>query len=111
VTGATALVALHDLDLLADEAADATSALHLKGLGLAALEPARVARARARAEADVDRRAIVPYERARGRYGRGLVLLRDRVCLGCFVTLPRSGLPEPGGVGICESCSRLQWRR
>ena len=111
MTGAPALVVLHDLDLLADEASDAASALQLRGLGLAVLEPSRIARARLRAEGEVDRRAIGPYERARGRYGRGLVVLRERVCLGCYVTLPRSALPEPGGVGTCESCSRLLWRR
>jgi predicted nucleic acid-binding Zn-ribbon protein len=61
----------------------------------------------------VDRRLLSVYERARLRYGRGLATVRDRVCTGCYVTLPTSASPREGGASLrpCESCGRLlYWR-
>lgn len=109
--GPAALLHLHELDLLLEEACEPETALRLRALGLGTPDPDRVARARVRVELEVDRRAGAAYARARDRYGRGLVVLRDRVCLGCHVTLPRSVVPEPGGFSTCESCGRLLWRR
>ena len=38
--------------------------------------------------------------------------MRERVCLGCFVTLPTSASPGVGeSLTLCESCGRiLYWR-
>jgi predicted nucleic acid-binding Zn-ribbon protein len=49
------------------------------------------------------------YERSLGRYGRGLSAVRQRVCLGCRLTLPTSAAPPPGlaQLHLCEGCGRL----
>jgi len=126
VTALGRLVHLGDLDLLLREVRDPESRARLRKLGfdlsgLAALEAARERLARA-----IERRWMVLYERARQRYGRGVAAVRERVCLGCFVTLPTSAAPQrpvidagPGGSppgagdapGLCASCGRiLYWR-
>ena len=41
----------------------------------------------------IDRRWLTWYERSLGATGRGLTMVRERVCQGCFVTLPTSAAP------------------
>ncbi len=106
------LLQLHDLDLLLREVGDGPGRARLRKLGFGLEETAELERARARLLASVDRRWRSHYERARERYGRALVAVRDRVCLGCFMSLPTSAAPGAGGVlTLCESCGRiLYWR-
>jgi predicted nucleic acid-binding Zn-ribbon protein len=104
------LVLLHDLDLLLREIQDSEARLRLKRLGFAVDHTALLERARARLAGTVDRRWMTLYDRARHRYGRGVVSVRSRVCLGCFVTLPTSAQPRPGEpheLTVCESCGRI----
>ncbi|HYM80939.1 MAG TPA: hypothetical protein VEY91_05955 [Candidatus Limnocylindria bacterium] len=104
------LVQLHDLDLLMEEIQAPEARGRLKRLGFPLEGEAQLNKARARLTAAIDRRWMTLYDRARGRYGRAIVRVRDRVCLGCFVTLPTSVQPppaEPHQLGVCESCSRI----
>jgi predicted nucleic acid-binding Zn-ribbon protein len=114
LAGRDALVHLGDLDLLLAELQEPASRTRLKKIGLGAERLERLETARQRTAAAVDRRWTVAYERARQRYGRGIAAVRDRVCLGCFVTLPTTARPRPGepeAPTICESCGRiLYWR-
>jgi len=111
MTGWRDVVGLHDLDLLLEEARcggarQRTSSLGFDLAGLAALE-----RVRARLHARLDGRWAFAYERAQRRYGRGVVAVRDRVCQGCFITLPTCAVASPDFLGVCESCGRiLFWR-
>ena len=107
-----ALLELHDMDLQLAEARDPTTVARLRKLGFEPLEPAALERARPRLLAGAERRWVQHYERALQRYGRGLVGMRERVCLGCFVTLPTSAAPGAGeSLTLCESCGRiLYWR-
>ncbi len=90
------LVRLHDLDLLRQQAGDAAAGLE---------------RARTRLVGPLEPRWLHIYERARGRYGRGVAAVRGRVCQGCHITLPTSALPAPDAPKMCESCGRiLCWR-
>jgi predicted nucleic acid-binding Zn-ribbon protein len=99
-------VRLHDLDLLLEEARAKTSRERGRQAGVAALEQAR-----AQLQARLDRRWVHAYERAQQRYGRALVAVRDRVCQGCFITLPTSAAPSGDNLQVCESCGRiLYWR-
>jgi len=111
VTEAT-LLELHDLDLQLAEARQAAHVGKLKKLGFEPGERLSLERLRARLLAGVERRWVQHYERALQRYGRGLVAMRERVCLGCFVTLPTSASPGVGeSLTLCESCGRiLYWR-
>jgi predicted nucleic acid-binding Zn-ribbon protein len=104
---------LHDLDQLLEMVRDSgcRSRLERAGFrfdGLTALE-----RERARLMAGLDRRWAGLYERSLSRYGRGVTLVRERVCQGCHLTLPTSVAPPPGvgGLHLCEGCGRLlYWR-
>jgi predicted nucleic acid-binding Zn-ribbon protein len=107
-----ALLELHDLDLLLGEARDSHAMTRLRKLGLEHADVAPLERARQRLLAAVERRWLQHYERALQRYGRAVVAMRERVCLGCFVTLPTSAAPGEGeSLTLCESCGRiLYWR-
>lgn len=106
------LLQLQDLDLLAGELRDPRAVARLRRLGyeVRSLEP--LERERERQIEAVDKRWLGSYERALRRYGRGVAAVRERVCLGCFITLPTSAAPGPDeSVTMCESCGRiLYWR-
>lgn len=100
------VVALHDVDELLASTQDPTPWKRM-GFDLSARDV--LERERARLADTIERRWIQLYERSRQRYGRGLTGVRERVCQGCFVTLPTSAAPPPGlsQLHACESCGRL----
>ena len=120
MTALAALVQLGDLDLLRREMDDPGSRQRLRKLGFALEGIARLGAARERLARSIDRRWMVAYERAHQRYGRGIAAVRERVCLGCFMTLPTSACRPAadgeateilGAPGLCASCGRiLFWR-
>ena len=112
------LVLLGDLDLLGHELEDPDSRQRLRKLGFTLDGLPRLAATREKVARGVDARWITSYERARQRYGRGIAAVRERVCLGCFVTLPTSAARPAGDAGgevtgtpgLCASCARvLYW--
>jgi len=107
-----AVLQLHDLDLALAELRDPRCQSRLRKLGFAVEAPAPLERARARLLQDVERRWLSHYERAMRRYGKGVAVVRDRVCQGCFITLPTSVSPAADeSLTLCESCGRiLYWR-
>ena len=106
------LLQLHDADLLLASLQEADSVNRLKRLGLECDEIESLARVRTRLLGQIEPRWLTPYERALHRYGRGVVAVRDRVCQGCYITLPTSKVPGEGdALSLCESCGRiLYWR-
>jgi hypothetical protein len=111
MTGWSDVVSLHDLDLLLEEARDGGTRQRILSLGFRLPGVAVLERARARLQARLDARLAHAYERAQRRYGRGVVAVRDRVCQGCFITLPTCAVASPDSLAICESCGRiLFWR-
>ena len=106
------LLQLHDADLLLASLAQDDSRNRLKRMGLECEESASLERMRARLLKQIDPRWLTPYERALDRYGRGIVAVRDRVCQGCYITLPTSKVPSSSDtLTLCESCGRiLYWR-
>jgi len=118
VSALAGLVLLGDLDLLAHELEGADSRQRLRKLGFPIDGLPRLAAAREKVARAIDPRWMTAYERARHRYGRGIAAVRDRVCLGCFVTLPTSAARPAGDAagevtgtpGLCASCARvLYW--
>ena len=101
-------VELHELDQLLVQASDPGRAARWRKLGFR-LEPGVLTRDRERLAEKLDRRWLGLYERSLGRYGRGLSAVRQRVCLGCRLTLPTSAAPPPGiaQLHLCEGCGRL----
>jgi len=104
-----AVLELHDLDQLLAFAQDEAVAPVVRRAGYSVEGLPHLARDRDRLAATIDRRWLGWYERALGRYGRGVTIVRDRVCQGCFVQLPTSAAPPPGEghLHLCESCGRL----
>jgi len=105
------LVAVQDIDLLLEEAADRECARESRRLGVALTAEAvtSLVAERRRLTQSIDRRWLELYERCRARYGRGLTGVRDRTCLGCQARLPTSNAPTAGIALLqaCESCGRL----
>lgn len=102
------VLALQDLDLLLDELASPGAPARLRRLGFGPPDTGGLSRQRSRMVSGLDRRWLAHYERARQRYGRAVVAVRGRVCLGCFVTLPTSASPGEGEtLTVCESCGRI----
>ena len=103
------VIELHDLDQLLLLATDEGSVDGLRRIGYTLVGTLALVREREKLAAGLDRRWLGWYERSLGRYGRGLTLVRDRVCQGCFVTLPTSAAPPPGEghLHLCENCGRL----
>ena len=110
MTGAEALVHLNDVDALLQELSDPLALGRLKKLGFELRGVARLPAWRARLATGVDARWLAVYDRARARYGRGLAAVRERVCTGCFLTLPTTAR-RPGtgvdGITTCQGCGRL----
>jgi hypothetical protein len=111
MSGRVDLVRLHDLDLLLDEARCGGAQQRASSLGFCLAGLLALERARARLHARLEGRWVRAYERAQRRYGRGVVAVRDRVCQGCFITLPTSAAASRESLTVCESCGRiLFWR-
>ena len=108
-----AVLELHDLDQLLELVRDDERASRLRRLGYGLEGMAALECERDRLISALDRRWAALYERSHGRYGRGITTVRDRVCQGCFVTLPTSAAPPPGEAQLhrCDNCGRLlYWR-
>lgn len=102
-------VLLNDLDCLIREAQDETARARLRKLGFALEGLPKIVAVRNRLAETTDRRWLLTYERVRQRYGRGVAAVRERVCSGCFVTLPTTARPrgDSTALQVCESCGRL----
>ena len=107
------LVHLGDLDLLLQELGQPAARTQLKNLGIPEASANHIAGARARCIAHLEARQAMLYERTRQRYGRAVATVRDRVCLGCYMTLPTTARPRfdnAATLPLCESCGRfLYW--
>ena len=110
MTAAETLIQLNDLDALLSELADPLQQGRLRKLGYEVGTPDKLRLIRARLAAGVDARWLGIYDRARARYGRGLAAVRERVCTGCFLTLPTTAR-RPGadelGLTTCQGCARI----
>ena len=100
---------LHEVDQMLALARGEVSAPAWGRLGFAFTGAASLERERARLADGVAMRWRPLYERSLHRYGRGLYAVRERVCLGCFVTLPTAAAPPPGEaqLHLCQGCGRL----
>lgn len=109
MTAVEGFLELHEIDQLLLQATDVTHAGRWSALGLKVTPTPVLLREREKLAATLDRRWLGLYERALGRYGRGLSLVRQRVCLGCRLTLPTSAAPPPGvtALHLCVGCGRL----
>jgi hypothetical protein len=60
--------------------------------------------------ARIEPRWLRVYERLRAKYGRSVVPVENRTCLGCFQSVPPSFFSEVTAdqpVKVCENCGRI----
>ncbi len=99
------LVKLQDLDNMIRDAGGLEAEL---GFKVQNVEKIRVARENL--AADIPPRWLKLYERLRERYGRAVVPVDDRMCMGCFNAMPTGALPpnpNQADPQLCESCGRM----
>ncbi len=104
------LVALQDLDLMIREAQDPESMGEEENLGFKLRNLETLQATRAKLAEQIGPRLLGMYERVSRRYGRAVVPVEGRVCLGCFMTLPTSVAPtklEDSHIALCENCGRI----
>ncbi len=104
------LVTLQDLDTLIRETQDDQRRGELEGMGFSLdnLEPLHAAREKIAGK--IDRRYLRIYERLIAKYGRAVVPVENRICLGCFQGVPPSFFSEITAdqpVKVCENCGRI----
>lgn len=78
------------------------------GFSLDNLEQLRTARKKLTAR--IDRRFLSIYERLSAKYGRAVVPVENKTCLGCFQAVPSSFFSEVTAntpVKTCENCGRI----
>ncbi|MBD3163032.1 MAG: hypothetical protein GF346_11485 [Candidatus Eisenbacteria bacterium] len=101
---------LQDLEMMIHEAEDAKAkkAEEEMGFHMRGLEKLRAARDKWRAQ--VDPRDLRLFDRIVKRHLRAIVPVEERICLGCYVTLPTSVSPPAGDQDrllTCENCGRI----
>jgi hypothetical protein len=110
LTPAESLLQLNDLDALLHEIDDPLHQTRLRKLGFEIRAAERLRPIRAKLAAGVDARWLGIYDRALARYGRGLASVRERVCTGCFLTLPTTARRPGQGEQVlttCQGCQRI----
>lgn len=103
------LVQLQDIDSmikeLTDKEGEQEERLGFKIKGVETLK-----RARDELASRMDRRFLRIYQRLSSRYGRAVVPVLNRTCLGCFAILPTAKDQQGASnseVLTCESCGRI----
>jgi predicted nucleic acid-binding Zn-ribbon protein len=104
------LVSLQDLDTLIRETQDEKRRAELESLGFSLdnVEPLRAAREKIVKK--IDLRYVRVYDRLNAKYGRAVVPVENKTCLGCFQSVPPSFFSEITAdrpVKVCENCGRI----
>lgn len=104
------LVSLQDLDTLIRETQDESRRSELESLGFSLdnLEPLN--HARETLVGKLDARYLRVYDRLSSKYGRAVVPVENKTCLGCFQSVPPSFFSEITAnqpVKVCENCGRI----
>lgn len=99
------LVKLQDLDNMIRDAGGLEAELGFKVQNVE-----KIRGAREKLAGEIPPRWLKLYERLRERYGRAVVPVEDRMCMGCFNTMPTGALPPDSphqDPQLCESCGRM----
>ena len=108
------LVALQDVDEMIREAKDPKRS-DVAGLAFKQPDLDKLEASRASLAERIAPRALVMYEKIAKRYGRAVVPVQDRVCLGCFMALPTQHIGVDKAIDrgshdrveTCENCGRI----
>lgn len=104
------LVHLQDLDTLIRETQDAKRKAELEQLGFTVSNIEPLETARLKLMEHISTRWVRVYERLTSKYGRAVVPVVGKICLGCFQGVPPSFFSEVTSdhpVKVCENCGRI----
>lgn len=104
------LFRLQDLDIMIREMQDPDfqKSQEQMGFRLQALE--RLQTAREKLAETMEKPDLRLYERISKKHDHGIVPVEDRICLGCYMTLPTSASrasSAPEQLLTCENCGRI----
>jgi predicted nucleic acid-binding Zn-ribbon protein len=103
------LVALQDVDEMIREAGDPDRASQMEGMGFKMQDLEALQASREKLAAQIEPRNLALYQRVAKRYGRAVVPVQERTCLGCFMALPTQhiGVHDESRIETCENCGRI----
>ena len=104
------LATFQDLELMIQEAQDPALIGQEKSLGFAVAGLDQLKERRDVLAAEISKQDMRHYKRIRRGFDRAVVLVIDKICHGCFQTLPTSRtrmVEEEGPLPTCESCGRI----
>lgn len=108
-----ALVTLQDIELMLRDSRDPEMATHETRLGFASENVKGLEQTRERLRSQIDEPLLRTYERMSRKIPRLVVPVEGRVCQGCKMSLPTSGVGRttPGTtIENCENCGRILYR-
>ena len=101
---------LQDLEMMIREAEDAQAKEREEGMGFQLMGLEKLHSAREKWRAQLDARDLRLFDRIMKRHNRAIVPVEDRICLGCYMSLPTSVTPPTGEQDrllTCENCGRI----
>jgi predicted nucleic acid-binding Zn-ribbon protein len=104
------LVSLQDLDTLIRETSDPARVRELEAMGFAVGGVEKLRASREKLTRQIEKRWLLVYDRVSNKYGRAVVPVEDRTCLGCLMNLPAQVFSEVAaekGIQLCENCGRI----
>ncbi len=104
------LATLQDLELQIREAKDPATKEKEESLGFVIQGLEKLEAKRDQLLAKIPSADLRHYQRIRRRHERAVVLVIDKICHGCFQTLPTSRtrtVSDRGPLPTCESCGRI----
>jgi predicted nucleic acid-binding Zn-ribbon protein len=104
------LVSLQDLDTLIRETQDEARRSELESLGFSLDNVEPLNTARDKLVGKIDPRYLRVYERLSNKYGRAVIPVENKTCLGCFQSVPPSffsKITADQPVKVCENCGRI----
>ncbi len=104
------LVSLQDLDTLIRETQDEARRGELESLGFSLDNVEPLNTARDKLVGKIDPRYLRAYDRLNNKYGRAVVPVENKTCLGCFQSVPPSffsAITDNQPVKVCENCGRI----
>ena len=105
------LVALQDVDEMIREASDPASASQMEGFGFKMQNLEALKDSRAKLAEQIRPANLALYQRVAKRFGRAVVPVQSRTCLGCFMSMPTQHIgvdkADENRIETCENCGRI----
>lgn len=104
------LFRLQDLDIMIREMQDPAFKKSQEDMGFRVQALGKLQTAREKLAETIDKPDLRLYDRIAKKHDHGIVPVEDRICLGCYMTLPTSAgrlTSSPDHLLTCENCGRI----